>query len=389
MIPLLLFILLLFILYGPFPTFLARVFHFRSIHTVPDKGAVLLTFDDGPDPEYTPQILTILRENDVRATFFLVAKRAALYPELVKQIAIEGHEVGSHGDKHHALWFKGWQDTKKELENSLQTLEKLTGQKPRWYRPPWGLLNLSALAFWKSRQQEVLLWSIMPVDWTRKATPNSIIQATKKQLSGGSIIVLHDNDQSLGAAEGAPRATIGALPELISSVKQQGYSFKTVSEVQVMKQSTSLWKLLLQSIWMSWEHVFEWGTRLRSVYVSNWGIFKIYVMKYHGQSIECEEGVWIHSGDWVGEIHLNNKQILEMIKSEGADRSALQIARMLKKSLQEMSASIEDIPELARVKAFIGITLLHRGIKGLGFELHPLKIFLVSKKLPQFIFGFY
>ncbi|MCM3338331.1 polysaccharide deacetylase [Paenibacillus sp. MER TA 81-3] len=90
--------------------------------------------------------------------------------------------------------------------------------------------------------------------------------------------------------------------------------------------------------------------------------------------MECNDGHWVHSGDWVGELHLDNRQVLQLSHSVGPDRAALMTARMLRNSLKQISLAMDSTPELAKVKALTGITLLHRGIiYGLGFELHPMK----------------
>ncbi|MDB5085901.1 MAG: polysaccharide deacetylase [Bacilli bacterium] len=366
-------IFILFLIYGPLPTLLARLFQWHAIRAVNHSRDIFLTFDDGPNPDYTPQILKVLREYGVKATFFLVAGRALRHPELVKRIVEDGHEIGSHGERHHALWFKGWRHTQTELSTSYQILRDLTGAERFWYRPPWGLLNWAALTSPVLRGRDVVLWSVMPSDWRKQNDAESIANFAIRKVKGGSIIVLHDSDESLGAAPGAPLASIAALPQIISSLQQQGFEFRTVSEVPVMKPHLSPFKIMIQSIWMGWEHIFEWFTRIRSVSSFRWGIFKVFITKHHGRSIACNDGTSIQSGDWVGELHLDNQIILQLLRQEGSDRVALTLSRMVRDALIEMSKAIDTTPELAKVKAFTGITLLHRGIRGLGFELHQLK----------------
>ncbi|MEC0239365.1 polysaccharide deacetylase [Paenibacillus dokdonensis] len=135
----------------------------------------------------------------------------------------------------------------------------------------------------------------------------------------------------------------------------------------------SISKASAQSVWMAWESVFDQITKLRSASMKKFGICKLVIRRHHGKSVECHDGHWIHSGDWVGELHLDNRQVLELSREVGADRAALLTARMLRRSMKQISHAMETDPELAQVKALTGITLLHRGIiHGLGFELHPL-----------------
>ncbi|EJW20142.1 polysaccharide deacetylase [Paenibacillus alvei] len=137
---------------------------------------------------------------------------------------------------------------------------------------------------------------------------------------------------------------------------------------------SALGNKMLQSLWMTWEAVFEMITPLRSVYQSQYGICKIVVRTHRGSSIRCEDGTCIHKGDYVCEIHLDNREVLELSRTVGADRAALVTARRLRDALKHIGHAVDTKPELAKVRALTGITLLHRGIiHGLGFELHPLE----------------
>ncbi|OAB44724.1 YkoP family protein [Paenibacillus glacialis] len=130
----------------------------------------------------------------------------------------------------------------------------------------------------------------------------------------------------------------------------------------------------MQSAWMAWEGLFDQITKIRSVSVTQYGICKLVVRKHLGNSIACDNGYYIHAGDCVGELHLDNRKMLELSRTNGADRTALMTARMLRKSLEQISYAMEHNPELRDVKALTGITLLHRGIiHGLGFEQHPIQ----------------
>ncbi|OZB96886.1 polysaccharide deacetylase [Paenibacillus sp. XY044] len=125
---------------------------------------------------------------------------------------------------------------------------------------------------------------------------------------------------------------------------------------------------------MKWEGLFDRITRLRSKRVLSYGICKLVIRPFHGKSIRSDSGQWLHAGDWIGELHLDNGQVLELSRSLGPDRAALKTARLLKQSLRQIREAMDDVPELAEVKALTGITLLHRGLThGLGFEQHPLE----------------
>ncbi|WP_334076854.1 YkoP family protein [Paenibacillus sanfengchensis] len=138
--------------------------------------------------------------------------------------------------------------------------------------------------------------------------------------------------------------------------------------------ATPIFKRWIQYVWMAWEQGFERWSRARSLYSGNYGICKMFVTKYRGPVIDCQDGTQIVPGDWVGELHLDNRIILEMLRSQNANQVALRVARLLRSSMREICADIETHHKLGQVKALQGITLLHRGIThGLGFETHPLK----------------
>ncbi|WHY19360.1 polysaccharide deacetylase [Paenibacillus sp. G2S3] len=141
-----------------------------------------------------------------------------------------------------------------------------------------------------------------------------------------------------------------------------------------MVASVSFIKLFSQSLWMMWENLFAVVTKFRSQSVWKYGICKLVVLKYHGESIVCQDGHRILPGDWVGELHLDNRQVVQLTRTLGADRAGIRTARMLREAMKEISRELDCNPELSKVQALTGITLLHRGIiHGIGFEQHPIK----------------
>ncbi len=133
-------------------------------------------------------------------------------------------------------------------------------------------------------------------------------------------------------------------------------------------------KRFIQWAWMGWEQWFDRFSRARSLYSGHYGICKMFVIKYRGPSIACEDGTLIRTGDWIGELHLDNRFILDMLRTHDANQVALRVARLTRSSMRQISDEVKNLPQLSQVKALQGITLLHRGIThGLGFETHSLK----------------
>ncbi|WP_229757705.1 YkoP family protein [Paenibacillus marchantiophytorum] len=138
--------------------------------------------------------------------------------------------------------------------------------------------------------------------------------------------------------------------------------------------TSSLMKISLQSLWIVWEHIFDILTQFRSKSVQKYGICKLLVRQHQGKSMICQDGHRIVVGDWVGELHLDNRQVLRLSRTFGADRAGLRIARMFRDAMKQINLELDSHPELLKVQALTGITLLHRGIiHGIGFEQHPIE----------------
>ncbi|TXK73211.1 polysaccharide deacetylase [Paenibacillus sp. N3.4] len=144
-------------------------------------------------------------------------------------------------------------------------------------------------------------------------------------------------------------------------------------------------KTSIQSLWMMWENVFDFLTKFRSESVWGYGICKLVVRQHQGKSMICQDGHWILAGDWVGELHLDNRQVLRLVRTVGADRAGLSTARMFRHAMKQISEELDNNPELVKVQVLTGITLLHRGIiHGIGFEQHP-----ISSKWQQRFYAIY
>ena len=184
---------------------------------------VALTFDDGPSVPYTGQVLDILRKNRVRATFFLCGENAARYPDLVRRIKAEGHEIGNHTYSHPYLYLMGRARIADEIDRTQDVLQRISGRRPRLFRPPFGVRWFSLWPLLRERGMTMVLWSI----WGRDCRPGAsdIAQATLAQLRPGGIILLHDGYETRKPAEVDRSGTVRALPAIISGARRAGYAF--------------------------------------------------------------------------------------------------------------------------------------------------------------------
>lgn len=157
-----------------------------------NTSEVFLTFDDGPHPQSTPQLLDLLSEYKIKATFFLLGKNMKLYPNLVNRIQEEGHILGFHGEEH----LSGWNsNTDKYIDNSVS--EKITTQL---YRPPYGRLKWSQY-FRLIDNKKIIMWDVMPGDFIEEQKKEKCLENIKNHLKKGSIIVLHDTPNTIKKLE--------------------------------------------------------------------------------------------------------------------------------------------------------------------------------------------
>ena len=174
------------------------------------RKVVALTFDDGPLDKTTPEILGILREKNIRATFFVLGEQVVRFPMLVQQEIMEGHEVGSHGYDHMNLTRLTAAQVKEQLENT-ENLISLFAPAPTLFRPPGGNYNDTVLKLARDRGYLVILWSIDTSDW-RLHSVGKIVSLASKNIKPGSIILLHDGIY--------PSATPEALEFIIDNLSK-------------------------------------------------------------------------------------------------------------------------------------------------------------------------
>lgn len=160
--------------------------------SIKNPQQLLLTFDDGPHP-HTNQILDTLSHHDCKAIFFCVGKQAIEYPEIVRRIIDEGHIVGNHTQNHLVKW--GWlseSEVANEIRQAQYTLQKVCGNKPAYFRPPFGVSNPNIAKALRKFELQTIGWNIRSLDTVIK-NPDRLWRRVKSRLRGGSILLLHDN----------------------------------------------------------------------------------------------------------------------------------------------------------------------------------------------------
>ncbi|MDP4087259.1 MAG: glycosyltransferase [Bacillota bacterium] len=196
----------------------------------PKGKEVVLTFDDGPDPVYTPQILHILDYYHIKASFFIVGENAELHPELIDRLFKDGQEIGNHTFTHPNVASVSPIRTKMELNANQRLFQEITGHSMTMFRPPYvadaepnNQNELLPILRGQELGYTMVGELIDPEDWQRPSS-NEILKRVLKQLPNGNIILLHD-------AGGDRSHTVQALPKIIKALKQQGYTFTTIGHL--------------------------------------------------------------------------------------------------------------------------------------------------------------
>ena len=186
--------------------------------TQPDEArAVYLTFDDGPDPQWTPRVLDILAEAAVPATFFLVGRLAVRHPALVQRLAAEGHEAGNHTWSHRHPWTMFSSTARKEVHDGGAAIADIIGRAPRFFRPPHGRLRQCMIEEAEHGGQTLVLWDHSAVDWGPLGSAHGIGHRLSA-AQAGDIILMHDGGRGINH----PEELVKVLPEFLSNLSRRG-----------------------------------------------------------------------------------------------------------------------------------------------------------------------
>ncbi len=188
-----------------------------------DANMIALTFDDGPHPKYTTEILEILEEYDIPATFFFVGENVSYYQETAREVAKRGHEIGNHTYSHPCVNKQSQAAFREELTRCEEIIQRVVGVHPKLFRPPQGSWNTRVYEIARERDYSVILWDLDTLDWAHTPSEN-ISNYILENVKSGNIILMHDY-HSGGCT------TTDALRMFIPNLIEQGYRFVTVSEL--------------------------------------------------------------------------------------------------------------------------------------------------------------
>jgi peptidoglycan/xylan/chitin deacetylase (PgdA/CDA1 family) len=205
----------------------AQVFGQTYDRVASSQKTVALTFDDGPNEPYTSQILDILDSYGVKATFFTIGQNVEYYPDVARRIVAEGHVLGNHSYTHQAFAEFDVPDYS-ELDSAQEAIYRITGVKPHLFRPPYGRKTPWELEYVKKKGLVVVTWSDSAND-PHRPPPQTIETRILQRVRPGAIILLHDGNMTKHGSDQS--RTVAALPKIIESLREQDYTFVTISEL--------------------------------------------------------------------------------------------------------------------------------------------------------------
>lgn len=209
-------------------------FQAKTIKHVLVPGAekvIALTFDDGPWPETTEKILATLKQEKVKATFYMIGQPLKSFPEIGKKVLADGHVIGNH-TLHH--WYKHMTPlvAQREIEDTAKIIKEVLNVETAYFRPPGGVLTNGLVAYAQKHNQSINLWSVESGDsHPKRPTPEAMLKTILAQATPGGIVLMHDGG-------GHHDNTAKAVPHIIAKLRAQGYKFVTVPQLLELSSSS-------------------------------------------------------------------------------------------------------------------------------------------------------
>lgn len=195
---------------------------FPSLEWRMDSTNIFLTFDDGPHQEATPAVLKVLGTNGIKATFFVSGKAAEKYPSLVRELASDGHSIGIHAFTHTRILALSKKKTMDEILRTAEEIKKAAPLAARLFRPPFGFFSWNTIDAAKTLDYRLIMWTTLTGDFRNSWSDKKVVATALTKLSGGSILVFHDNELTKSRI-----STI--LSETIKKTQDRGFTFDLIS----------------------------------------------------------------------------------------------------------------------------------------------------------------
>lgn len=377
-----------FLVYGPLPELWLRGFGLGAAYRGDDLVQELaFTFDDGPDPDYTPALLDLLDRHGAKAVFFVVGKQARKNPELLREIRRRGHEIGNHTANHVNSWFVSPVRLRREILATSAAVEAATGEPTRYFRPPWGRLNLFSLAVARRTGHEIVLWTFDAGDWKPGDRAGEVAAAITERIQNGAIVLLHD----FGRAPGVPENTLCALEALLPKLDQLDFACTVTPVTRPLhiglfgSGKRSQREKLAHAILLVWERLFN---RMYGVYPMT-RIFRMGHGHWHfgerltdalptpadeaATQVAATREPILADGLPMIELHLQNRALREFAELGTPEKIAVRSLKVARDSLHRLARIVAVDDRWRQARGVFGISIMHKGMERLGFHVEPVE----------------
>ncbi|AWN22392.1 polysaccharide deacetylase family protein [Deinococcus irradiatisoli] len=271
-----------------------------------------LTFDDGPAPATTPAVLDALKAAGARATFFVLVERAEAHPDLIRRMRREGHQIELHAVRHRHSWLRSPWGAFLEPRLGAERLTRLTGERPRFHRPPHGAYTLATVLGQRRAGLVGAHWDVEGRDWHPDFTPQRVAQRVLARAHPGAVVVLHD------AGPGSAN-TVPALPGLLSALSERGYTFHPLGTLPGLRPLGR--QTLPRRLSGLLDRVFDRLGHLEPVMGRADQAFRIGVVRLPAGPFTLRSGRVIEKGATVLELHVNSPHMVDFGVKRGMRRA--------------------------------------------------------------------
>ena len=206
------------------------IFRFKT-----NQKKVVLTFDDGPSPIWTPLILDELKKAGVKATFFMIGHHVKMYPEIARRVAHEGHTIANHGYAHSVILYYTKAEIEEEIKYTEHVIREITGKTTRFFRPPKAWSSPKMKQQIKSLGYDIVLWSLNSKDWVN-FNHKSMVRYLGKKVQAGDVILFHDSGNVFSQEGGNRRQTVKTIGLFVENLRAKGFEIVPLEELMDEQQ---------------------------------------------------------------------------------------------------------------------------------------------------------
>ena len=191
------------------------------VWTLPESNQISLTFDDGPDPHFTPRILSLLEKEGITASFFVIGEKANQHPMLIKAIRQSHNVIGIHSYEHQSLLFHSNRFIRNQIQHAKDTIENIISEPVHFFRPPYGHFSPTMINIIQTYSMKMVMWNFMTYDFDNRLSDSELLNIFQKKIRAGDIVVLHDGHRNSAR-------TVRLLPELIRHCQNLGVQLSAI-----------------------------------------------------------------------------------------------------------------------------------------------------------------